>query len=123
MNTPGACHLSILGTQFWDKSPAAKVGGGPGPSCSKVGGPWPSCPPIPTPLYSIRTLDGYDIVGNSVKNKSDPAIHLFNITVFGGSTNNKLMICGKNHFFLHSNSEFNQNRKKFGNSFYCRDIV
>ena len=73
--------------------------------------------------YSICTLDAYDIVGNSVKNKSDPAIHLVNITVFGGSTSNKLMVCCKNHFFLHSNSEFNQNKKTFDNSFYCRDIV
>ena len=37
--------------------------------------------------YLICTLDGYDVVGNSVKNQSGPAVHLVNITVFGGSTN------------------------------------
>lgn len=37
--------------------------------------------------YSICTLDGYDVVGDSVKNQSDPAVHLVNIIVFGGSTN------------------------------------
>ena len=36
--------------------------------------------------YSVCTLDGYDIVGNCIKNQSDPAVHLVNITVLGGST-------------------------------------
>ena len=40
---------------------------------------------------SICTLDGYDVVRNSVKNQSGPAIHLVNITVFGGSdSSNKI---------------------------------
>ena len=44
------------------------------------------CMLLPDIGYSICTLDGYDVVGNLVINQNDPAVHLVNIIVFGGST-------------------------------------